>query len=156
MDASRINQTTKLLPLIGYDLKREGRYHVGACPFCGGVNRFTIKHTIKGDRWYCRKCGNRKYHTVIDYIMRRNNCDFKTAYQTLTDKNPEPIQMDSIIRAKHEPNLITLPSPEWQAQALQLVDKASDLLLSDKGQAGQEYLCPVSEQVGQRGGKNKV
>ena len=140
MDASRINQTIELLSLVRHGLKKAGRYHFGACPFCGGVDRFTIKHTPEGDRWHCRQCGDGKYHTAIDYIMRRDNCDFKTAYQTLTGKNPEAIQMDSIIRAKHESNLITLPSPEWQAQTLQLVDKASDLLLSDKGQAGQEYL----------------
>lgn len=140
MNALQINQTTELLSLVGHNLKKAGGYHVGACPFCGGLDRFTIKHTPEGDRWHCRQCGEDKYHTAIDYVMRRDNCDFKTAYQTLIGENPAPIQTDSIIREKHEPGLITLPSQEWQATALHLVDKASDLLLSDEGQAGQEYL----------------
>lgn len=140
MNASHVNQTTELVPLVGHDLKKTGKYYIGSCPFCGGVDRFTIKHTSEGDRWLCRRCGDGKYHTAIDYIMRRDNCDFKTAYQILTDKNPEAIQKNAITRSKLESSLITLPSPEWQAQALQLINKASDLLLSDKGQVGQKYL----------------
>jgi hypothetical protein len=140
MNALQVNQTTELLSLVGHDLKKAGGYHVGACPFCGGVDRFTVKHTREGDRWFCRQCGDGKYHTAIDYIMRRDNCDFKTAYQTLTGKNPEPTQIVLPPRPKPEPKPITLPSHEWQTQALQLVDNASDLLLSDEGQAGQDYL----------------
>lgn len=136
----QVNQTTQLLSLIGHDLKKAGRYHVGACPFCGGDDRFTVKHTPEGDRWYCRECGGGKYHTAIDFIMRRDDCDFKTAYQTLMGKNLEPTQTVTAPSIKPTPKPITLPSHEWQAQALQLVDKASDLLLFNKGQAGQDYL----------------
>lgn len=136
MDAMTINQTTDLLSLVEYELKKHGAYHVGACPFCGGRDRFTVKRTPKGYRWHCRQCGDGKYHTAIDYIMRRDDCDFKTAYQTLTGKSPQPTR--AAMRPRPKP--ITLPSHDWQAQALQLIDKASDSLLSDEGQAGQEYL----------------
>jgi hypothetical protein len=138
MDAMTINQTTDLLSLVGYELKKRGAYHVGACPFCGGRDRFTVKRTRNGERWHCRQCGDGKYHTAIDYIMRRDDCDFKTAYQTLTGESPQPTRTAPIVRAKPTP--ITLPSHDWQTQALRLAGKASDSLLSDEGQAGQEYL----------------
>ncbi len=140
MNILHVNQTTELLPLIGYELKKAGGYHVGACPFCGGVDRFTVKHTPQGDRWICRHCGDGKYHTAIDYIMRRDNCNFKTAYQTLTGENLEPTRTAATLRTSPKSKPITLPSIEWQAQAWQFVDKASDLLLLDEGQVGREYL----------------
>ncbi len=82
MNASAINQTIEIIPLLGYELKKAGGYHVGACPFCGGTDRFTVKHTRDGDRCHCRQCWDGKYHTVIDLVMRRDNVPFKTALQT--------------------------------------------------------------------------
>ena len=72
MDIQTIKQTVEIIPLLGYELKRVGAYHVGACPFCNGMDRFTIKHTPTGDRWHCRQCGDGKYHTVIDFVMKRD------------------------------------------------------------------------------------
>jgi hypothetical protein len=141
MDAMTINQTTDLLSLVGHELKKVGAYYVGVCPFCGGRDRFTIKGTPKGYRWHCRQCGDGKYHTVIDYIMRRDNCDFKTAYQTLTGESLQPTLAAIPPKSKPTPKPITLLSHEWQTQALQLVDRASKSLSSVKGQAGQEYLA---------------
>jgi hypothetical protein len=93
-----------------------------------------VKHTPEGDRWHCRQCGDGKYHTVIDFIMRRDNCDLKTALKTLGADVQKPITF------KPQPKPIMLPDAEWQAQALRLVSAASDLLATDAGQAGREYL----------------
>jgi len=141
-----LNQTIGILPLLGYELQRRGSYSVGVCPFCGGRDRFTVKHTSAGDRWHCRHCGDGKYHTVIDYIMRRDQCDFKAAAQTLNGKfsggDVDPYAAASRAQAKPQPHARPqpIPSADWQLSAWRIVDAASDALFSDTGQAGRDYL----------------
>jgi hypothetical protein len=145
MNASAINQTIEIIPLLGYELKKAGGYHVGACPFCGGTDRFTVKHTKDGDRWHCRQCGDGKYHTVIDYIMRRDNADFKTALQTLGGDTLKHIPQAE--RPKPQPKPITLPSAEWQASALAEITAAADALYQPQGAAARAFLSARSLSV---------
>jgi hypothetical protein len=138
MDARHINQTTEIIPLLGYELKKAGGYHVGACPFCGGKDRFTVKRTTQGDRCHCRQCWDGKYHTVIDYIMRRDNCDFKTAVKTLggdVQKNITPRMVMPI-----PPKPIQIPADDWQGEAWREVDTASDALCQSQGKAARDFL----------------
>ncbi len=145
MDAKQINATFDLLSLVG-DLHKAGGYHVGPCPFCGGRDRFTVKHAEDGDRWHCRQCGDGKYHTAIDYIMRRDSVDFKTAIQILggdvdsrefiprtASKGPDlPTWMKSEAKWR---------APEWQADAWRIIHQTSDWLFNPGGELGQEYLA---------------
>ena len=85
MDIQTIKQNFDLVSLAQKQvkLKRTGAYHIGPCPFCGGEDRFTIKQTAKGDRWHCRGCGGDQYHSVIDFIMRRDGLSYLEAVQSL-------------------------------------------------------------------------
>jgi hypothetical protein len=140
MNATGINQSFDLLTLAGEDthLRQQGAYHVGPCPFCAGVDRFVVKMTPTGQLWYCRKCGDGKYHTGIDYVMRRDSLDFKTALAHMggnLSKSPSSMPRD-VSKA-----LLALPDSSWQAQAWGLIDGASDrLLFEPAGQAGRAYL----------------
>ncbi|HEY3311213.1 MAG TPA: CHC2 zinc finger domain-containing protein [Anaerolineales bacterium] len=139
MDAQTVNETFDLLDLVERDtaLKSAGAYHVGACPFCGGRDRFTLKHTPHGDRWHCRKCGDGKYHTAIDYIMRRESLDFKEALSQMGG------DVQSIApRPRTEPArpVIVLPGQDWQRDALREVWAGSDAIQSPEGKPGREYL----------------
>jgi len=136
MDAQIVNQTTKITSLLKYELKRAGAYYIGPCPWCGGVDRFTVKRAPEGDRWHCRKCGDGKYHNVIDFIMRRDGCDFKTALQTLGEGVPVIATQNE--KGKIKP--VPLPGPQWQGQAFRIVDVAADRLFSIEGRQGLEYL----------------
>jgi hypothetical protein len=143
MDAQTTNQTFDLLPLCG-PLKRSGRYHVGPCPFCGGRDRFTLKHTSEGDRWHCRKCGDGRYHTPIDFIMRLKKCDFDAA---LTSMDPLGTPEHGGSTAAHaasssglRPWPPGLPTPSWQADARRFADAACLRLGAAKGRAGLKYL----------------
>ena len=141
MDAFQINRTFDLLSLVEADTKlnRHGSYYVGPCPFCGGTDRFNLKKTQDGYRWFCRKCGDGKYHTSLDYIMRRDNIDFKTALLHLGEDHksvdkPKPLP-------KPMPYQFELPDPNWQLSAWKEVDAASDrLLLNSDAMMGREYL----------------
>lgn len=142
MDAKTINQTTEIIPLLGYELRKAGGYHVGACPFCGGRDRFTVKHTSNGDRWHCRHCGDGKYHTAIDYIMRRDNADFKTALKILGGDIQKTVTPRTVTPPPPKP--LQIPAQDWQADAWREVDAASDeLLYADNAiaQQAREFLA---------------
>ena len=59
MNAQDINQTFDLLTLSQGDthLKKSGNWHIGACPFCGGKDRFNLTQKSNGWRWFCRQSG---------------------------------------------------------------------------------------------------
>jgi hypothetical protein len=95
MDIQTIKQNFDLLSLVQGQvaLRKSGAYHIGPCPFCGGVDRFTIKHTDRGDRWHCRGCGGDQYHSVIDFVMRRDGISFLEAVKSLGGGNvPNPLR----------------------------------------------------------------
>lgn len=138
MNATDINNNYDLLTLAQGDtkLKHSGKFYIGACPFCGGRDRFNLKHTPEGWRWFCRKCGDGKYHGAIDYIMRRDDLDFKQALESLGGDAIRP-------RAIVTPQLptITLPDQSWQAANWEKVERASnELLESPHAQPGRDYL----------------
>jgi len=139
MDAQTVNATFDLLSLAESDttLKRSGTYHTGACPFCGGRDRFTLKQTGTGYKWHCRKCGDGKYHTAIDYVMQRDNLDFKTALAQLGGE-----VQHSAPRARTEPAppAIVLPGDDWQRAALAEVWAAWDALDTSAGEGARAYL----------------
>lgn len=73
-----------LIRLVGTPLKRVastggGEYH-GACPFCGGSDRFIVQQG-KG-RWSCRKCQPR-WQDAIAFVRQRDGCGFRAALDTL-------------------------------------------------------------------------
>jgi len=142
INATAINQTIEIIPLLGYELKKAGGYHVGACPFCGGTDRFTVKHTRDGDRCHCRQCWDGKYHTVIDLVMRRDNVPFKTALQTLGGDAMKHIP--AMPQPKPQPKPITLPSAEWQASAFAEITAAADALYQPQGAAARAFLSARS------------
>ena len=141
MDSNQINGEFDLLSLVSKEtrLQRQGDYYVGACPFCGGRDRFLIKHTSAGFRWYCRKCGDGKYHTAIDYIMRRDGLDHKNAGIKLGAH--ENTSRTDLSRKTFQPlRRITLPDFDWQASAWKEIDAASDQLQVAESNPGQKYL----------------
>lgn len=139
MDAQTINQSYDLLALAMGDtkLKRSGAFYIGACPFCGGTDRFNLKQTPEGWRWFCRKCGEDKYHGSIDYIMRRDHLNFKQALESLGGS----VQIRPREMTTPQSPALTLPDPAWQSQRWQEIEKASnDLLESLQAQSGRDYL----------------
>jgi hypothetical protein len=89
-DVQYINQTLDLLAFVegSTDLRKSGRYYFGPCPFCGGTDRFVMKPTEDGWRWYCRRCGDEKYHTSIDFIMKMENLSFLEAISWINGVTP--------------------------------------------------------------------
>lgn len=61
---------------------RGGEYH-GACPFCGGTDRFAVWPSE--GKWSCRQCVGSEMtpKDVIDFVCRRDNIGFMTALERL-------------------------------------------------------------------------
>lgn len=144
MNATDINQTFDLLALAEGDtsLRRTGNYYIGPCPMPGcqaDTDGFVLKHTPEGWRWYCRKCGEGKYHTSLDYIMQHEGLEFKAALASLGGDSSRLLPQ----LAPRQPRLVEppFPSPEWQAKAWQVQTKAiTNLIHSPHGEKGRQYL----------------
>jgi hypothetical protein len=68
----------------GIKLKRNGLERVGACPKCGGDDRFAIN--TKKQIFNCRGCG--KGGDVIELVEHLDGVDFNTACAQLTGQPP--------------------------------------------------------------------
>lgn len=141
MDAQTINKNYDLLSLVEKDtkLKRLGNWYIGPCPFCGGKDRFNLRYLSDGWRWFCRHCGDEKYHGTIDYIMRRDGDDFKHAVEKLGGDAQELRPREQVAPAQPPP--LTLPAIAWQSERWHEVQDAFETLLnSPQGRLGRDYL----------------
>ena len=141
MNAIEINQTYDLLALAENEtnLKKTGNgWYAGSCPFCGGDDRFLIKSTKDGYRWFCRTCGDGKYHSSIDYIMRRDGLDFKSAL-IFFGGDTKPCALGT--RAARPPQRVALLPPlAWQDTAWQEITKGLNKFERDAGRDARSYL----------------
>lgn len=83
-EKERIKEGINLVDFIerdGVALKKSGQWHVGYCPFHANNNTQAFGVTVDG--WKCfAGCGS---GDVFSYIMKRENCDFKTAKEKLAN-----------------------------------------------------------------------
>ena len=74
MDLAAAKQVDIIELLGNWPLRRvasTGGGELGPCPFCGGFDRFSVQpNHPEGGRWYCRQCGENKWHDTIDFVMR--------------------------------------------------------------------------------------
>lgn len=150
MDAQTINQTVDLLPLVG-ELKKSGAFFVGPCPMCAGRDRFTVKHTPGGDRWHCRRCGDGKWHNVVDFIMARDHVSFVDACQKLVGEVVPLCRGTTKEQPKAQPaRPVELPDASTQAAMIKAMNAAADNLFSMSLAAcdAQDYLRSRALTVG--------
>jgi DNA primase len=120
-----------LLQLVEHDtqLKKvagtNGGEWAGACPFCGGKDRFRIwPYPQRGNpRMWCRQCGFSG--DGIAYIMRRHNVSFKEAVSVLGVKPLAQVKAKSDLRGSPAPACF---SPGWQDHANAFMNSCSDEL----------------------------
>jgi hypothetical protein len=82
--------TLDLLTLIGTDTtltkvaNTHGGEYAGACPFCGGDDRFRAQPYHDPPRWWCRQCSpSEHWSSAADYLMQRDSLDFPEAMRQL-------------------------------------------------------------------------
>ena len=142
-------------------LKRQGHEYHGPCPFCGrGVDRFVV--WPENWRWWCRRCeakGN-----LIEYVRRRNGIDFLPACEVLARFGGVALAQNATRarRSAHsgptaqagysapDRTRTPVPSPEWRAAAIEVVERCERALWSSEGADARAYLHE------QRGLKDKT
>jgi len=108
LNADEVNRTVDLLQLTGITKKVSssgGGEYAGPCPICGGTDRFRVQpFGPEGGKWFCRGCGEGRWHSAIDFVKARDKVDFKEAIGRLTGANlasiPHSIEKPEIDRMK--------------------------------------------------------
>jgi hypothetical protein len=111
----------------GLGLKRMGAELIGACPACGGRDRFAV--SIRKQVFLCRGCG--RSGDVVDLVQHLDNCDFKTAIQTLGGTERKPIA--AVKPTEHQEKESDREKTE---RALRIWDEASEV----NGTLAEDYL----------------
>lgn len=134
--------TFDLLPLVEADvqLKRSGSWWIGPCPFCGGEDRFNLHYTSDGYRWYCRHCGDGKYHSAIDYIMRRENLNYPDALKRMGADKPDWKQTAQRTADLRKASEERMPTSTWRARGSAFVEECRQHLWRPEGQRAVDYL----------------
>lgn len=141
MDVEAIKANVDLLQLISQDTHLTkvaatgGSEYAGSCPFCGGEDRFRLQpFRPKCGRWYCRGCGQGRWHDVIDYVMLRDRVDFQEALEQLAPNMTTPHQKEE----KHKNEEID--RPQWVQVSYEFLELCVDHLWGEEGKGARDYL----------------
>ncbi|MCC8378819.1 AAA family ATPase [Xenorhabdus sp. PB30.3] len=72
-----------LLPACGIDVPAKGKH--GACPVCGGTDRFHFIDDHHHGNWHCRQCDSPNYGDGLDLVARTNRITITEAAKVVAD-----------------------------------------------------------------------
>jgi DNA primase len=130
-----------LLDLLnGYTTLRKvaathGGEYAGACPFCGGRDRFRAWPASDKPRWWCRQCGRKG--DAIQFLRDREGLTFREACERLGHPLPEVPRRR---RAPKPSPLARPPRETWQARARAFVDACERALWLPVGAEVRAYV----------------
>lgn len=127
------NHWDSLLPLCGVNVPERGKH--GACPVCGGTDRFHFIDDHHNGNWFCRQCDEPNHGDGLDLIAKVKGISIyeaaKEVSQALSLPLPEPARKEA---PKSESQPITEKVQKLVAQTT--VGKSA--YLTQKG-----HECPV-------------
>lgn len=141
--------------ITGMSLRKHSDSYEGACPMCGGTDRFYIKYQRTPQQWTCRHCQDGKMHTALDFVktvchmdsdplpavaeklagllnLSPSDCAKYNAQNKVAHPKQERKQQFNILPDE--------PSDEWQRSVTSAVNFAHDYLMSKAGINEREYL----------------
>ncbi|PHM21943.1 phage/plasmid primase-like uncharacterized protein [Xenorhabdus ehlersii] len=93
---SAINHWQSLLPACGVDVPAKGKH--GACPICGGTDRFHfIDDNHHGD-WHCRQCDEPNHGDGLDLVARTKGITVFAAAKLVADVLAMPLPEPKIAK----------------------------------------------------------
>lgn len=137
-----------LLELIERDVSlkknantRGGEYK-GACPFCGGKDRFWVHPNYHTGEWKCRQCD--RGGDLITYAMERYSLGFKQACEFVgVDVNTLPHRPQRVTSGNSVPSLgqyVALSDGGWQEGANEFCSECFEILWCSAGEKARAYL----------------
>jgi DNA primase len=149
IDLNSVKTSTDLLSIAGQNTylrkvaSSGGGEFAGACPMCGGKDRFRVQN--HQHRWLCRNCTDGKWRDAIDFIAMRDHLDTHRAsdLKEICRRATNGILPLTASRTyypvpKTEPTLP--PSKEWQAMAHTFIQKSVKALWASEGKQALAYL----------------
>lgn len=114
-----------LLTVIGGAFTRvagtNGGEYAGACPFCGGRDRFRVWPHATPPRWWCRQC--ERHGDAVAFVQQREGVRFDAAVRMLGLQGPaRPYRGAVAAPPAHPPVSDDPPSAAWQAAAEAFVE----------------------------------
>jgi DNA primase len=141
MDTETIKAKVNILKFVHGDTKLRkvawtgGGEWAGPCPFCGGKDRFRVQpFHPQGGRYFCRGCGENRWHDVIDYVMIRDRIDFQEALKRI-DPSKIALQQKAEETKVEEINL-----PQWVEASYEFLALCVDHLWGEEGKRARNYL----------------
>jgi DNA primase len=118
-----------------------GGEYTGACPFCGGQDRFRIWPEAKGGgRYWCRKCG--KKGDAIQYLRDKDGLSYRDACMKLGvapamnhSAKVSRIKKKVAFEEKHEP-----PGDKWQHYAGLYIETFQEWLWKEEVENARDFL----------------
>ncbi len=148
IDLSALKLQIDLLALTSAhtDLRRVaasgGGEWAGACPFCGGKDRFRVQPYARPEpRWLCRHCTDGKWQDAIAFGQRLYpNLSFREVCERLAGGRlilrSSHARAQPVIQPAYQP-----PPDEWQRLARQSIERAQAALWERAGLAARRYLA---------------
>jgi DNA primase len=163
IDLDALKEQVNLLALASQEtmLKRVaasgGGEWAGACPFCGGKDRFRVQpHHPGGGRWLCRGCSDGKWQDVIAYAQRLwPGLEFRAVCERLAggagmiahSRSQSKAASASIpaspsfpIPSSFNMHAYRAPSADWQSAARNAIGTCVRALWGGAGGAALDYL----------------
>jgi DNA primase len=141
MKADEVKANVSILQLVCRDTQLKkvawtgGGEWAGPCPFCGGKDRFRVQPFRKeGGKYFCRGCGENRWHDVIDYVMLRDGVDFKEALKRLS-----PGKLD-IEQKEDKFNNDEFNIRQWVQASYEFLELGVDHLWREEGEEARNYL----------------
>ncbi|CDG16764.1 AAA family ATPase [Xenorhabdus doucetiae] len=78
-----------LLPACGIDIPAKGKH--GACPVCGGTDRFHFIDDHHHGNWHCRQCDAPNYGDGLDLVARTQGISITEAAKIVADTLALPL-----------------------------------------------------------------
>ncbi|WP_319940859.1 primase-helicase zinc-binding domain-containing protein, partial [Xenorhabdus littoralis] len=72
-----------LLPACGIDIPAKDKH--GACPICGGTDRFHFIDDHHHGNWHCRQCDTPNYGDGLDLVARTKGISITEAAKIVAD-----------------------------------------------------------------------
>lgn len=138
IDDAAVCRHVNLLLLVGRDTRLErvavGEF-AGACPFCGGRDRFQARpFDPGGGRWHCRHCtvtpdGSPLWLDAVDYAARRQDSDYLAACHYLLGRLALPVRPPRLPEVAAAPAASPAPPPAaWQQAATAALARCAERL----------------------------
>ncbi|MBD2812516.1 DNA primase [Xenorhabdus sp. Vera] len=80
---------TNLLPACGIEVPAKGKY--GACPICGGTDRFHFIDDHHHGNWHCRQCDNPNYGDGLDLVAKTKGISITEAAKIIAGSLALPL-----------------------------------------------------------------